>query len=68
MTLAVEEDVPADPRDVGLLRAPAVVPGAGSLAEALQQAGLRSAGQEGLAHGEREYTPLSDRVPDRRDG
>ena len=37
MPLAMEEDVPVDPRDVGFLGAAAVVPGADSLADAVEE-------------------------------
>jgi len=43
VTLAMEEDESADPRDVGLLGAAAVVPGAGSLADSVEESRLRAA-------------------------
>jgi hypothetical protein len=41
--LAMEEDVPASPRDVGLLGAAAVVPGADVRAVAVEESRLRCA-------------------------
>ena len=52
MALAVEEDVAADPGDIRLLGATAIVPDADGLADAVEQARLGRVGRAGLAdHG-----------------
>src|SRR3989338_6526594 len=51
VALAVEEDVAADPRDVGLLGAPAVVTGTHGVAHAVEQPRFGRAGCAGLPHG-----------------
>jgi hypothetical protein len=51
--LAVEEDVAADPGDVHLLGATAIVPGANGMAHAIEQPRLRRIARAGLAHRER---------------
>ena len=50
---AVEEDVPADPRDVGLLRAAAVVARPDRVTDAIQQARLGCRGSRWLTDDER---------------
>jgi hypothetical protein len=52
----VEEDVAADPRDVRLLRAAAVVAGADRFADAVEEPWLRFTGLVGLPDGERRDT------------
>ncbi len=53
MALAVEEDVAADPRDIRLLGAAAIVAGADRFADAVEEPWLRRTGLVGLADGER---------------
>ena len=53
MALAVEEDVAADPGDVRLLGATAIVPGANGMTHAIEQPRLWRIGRAGLAHRER---------------
>jgi hypothetical protein len=58
MTLAMEEDESADPRDVGILGAAAVVPGAGSLADSVEESRFRCGGRAYFTdgqHGERAF-------------
>src|SRR5262245_24907984 len=50
MALAVEEEVAADPRNVGLLRPAAVVAGPNTLAHEVEEARLRSDDWPSLAH------------------
>jgi hypothetical protein len=50
MALAVKEDAPADPGDIGLLGARAVVPGPEGLAHAVEQAWLRCVGWRSFAY------------------
>ena len=50
VALVVEEDVAADPRDVGLLGAAAVMSGADGYADAVEQSWLGRTGRVGFAH------------------
>src|SRR5713101_397776 len=63
---AVKEDVPADPRDVGLLRATAVVPRAHRLADAIEESRFGWAGGAGLTDRECRYEGASRRYGVRR--
>ncbi len=67
MALAVKEDVAADPGDVRLLGAAAIVPGANRIADAIEQPPLGRIGRAGLAHRER-YRPRFRRRHRVRDG
>jgi hypothetical protein len=67
MALVVKEDVPAGPRDVGLLGAPTVVAGAHRRTHAVEQAGLRRPGRPRLACDQRVGTPISRLVDNRSD-
>src|SRR5207344_1334520 len=60
MPLLVEEDVAADPGDVGFLGPAAIVADPESLADAIEEARLRRGGRSGLADG-REPAALSRR-------
>jgi hypothetical protein len=51
MALSVEEDVAADPRDVRLLGATAIVPGSNGIAHAIEKPRARGALGSGFAHG-----------------
>jgi hypothetical protein len=53
MSLAVEDDVATDPRDVGVLSAATVVAGAQDSANAVEQTRPQSALGSGLSDGER---------------
>src|SRR5438093_3086834 len=50
VALVVEEDVAADPRDIGLLGAAAVMSGADGGADAVEQSWLERAGRVGFAY------------------
>jgi hypothetical protein len=64
MTLAMEEDEPADPRRVGLLRPPAIVASPDDRADAVEQPRLFGSGRSSFA---KEQTfRWRDRVDDRR--
>ncbi len=58
--LAMEEDVPADPRDVGFLGAAAIVPGADGLADAVEESRLRCAAGPISRTTSAEKTPSGD--------
>jgi hypothetical protein len=49
----MEEDVPADPRDVGLLGAAAIVPGADGRADSVEESRLRCADRASFMDGQR---------------
>ena len=57
MALAVEKDVAADPRDIRLLGAAAIVAGADRFADSVEEPWLRRTGLVGLADGERRNVP-----------
>lgn len=61
VALVVEEDVPPDPRDVGVLGASAVVASAKSATDAIEQARLRGLGRAGLTEGEHDARPRAVR-------
>jgi len=68
MALAVEEDVPADPGDIGFFRASARVARPQSLANAGEEAGLARPSRAGLTESARGGGPATFGHCDVRDG